>query len=84
MEIKKEITANPMTTDGKILEYGDSVVFNADGKCLAGIYKGMSKRGAVMFDGIIANEKVTFNVMPRSITAIYKAEIGLEGGTDER
>jgi hypothetical protein len=78
MEIKKAITFNPITTDGKILEYGDSVVFNAEGRCFAGIYRGISNRGAVMFDGVIAGTEVTFNVLPRSIMTIYKAEIKVE------
>lgn len=83
MEIKKEITINPMTTDGKILEYGDSVVFNAEGRCFAGKYMGMSSRGAVMFNSVIDDVLVQFNVMPRSITTIYKAEIKVEVGKDE-
>lgn len=83
MEIKKEITVNPMTTDGKILEYGDSVVFNAEGRCFAGKYMGMSSRGAVMFEGVIADNKVLFNVMPRSIKTIYKAEIKVEDSVNE-
>ena len=78
MEIKKEITVNPMTTDGKVLECGDKVIFTAEDKCFAGIYKGISKRGAVMFDGVIAGTEVTFNVLPRSIMTIYKAEIKVE------
>jgi hypothetical protein len=83
MEIKKEITVNPMTTDGKIIEYGDAVVFNAEGRCFAGIYKGISPRGAIMLSGIVSDAPVRFNVMPRSITTIYKAEIKVEDSADE-
>jgi hypothetical protein len=67
MEIKKEITVNP----------------TAEGRCFAGIYKGINKRGAVMFEGVIADNKVLFNVMPRSIKAIYKAEINVEDEENE-
>lgn len=75
MEIKKETTIIPMTTDGKPLHEGDKVVFTAEGKCFCGKFLGISSRGAVMFDGIIADEKVRFNIMPRSIKSIYLAHI---------
>lgn len=84
MEIKKEITVNPMTTDGKILENGDEVVFIAEGKSFVGIYLGINKRGAVMFSTYFGDEPITFNVMPRSIAAIYKARIEMEDSKDER
>lgn len=83
MEIKKEITVNPMTTDGKVLEYGDAVVFNAEGRCFAGMFNGINKRGAATFVTVIAGEEVTFNVMPRSIKTIYKAEIKVEDSVNE-
>lgn len=83
MEIKKEITVNPMTTDGKVLENGDEVVFIAEGRGFAGIYLGINKRGAVMFSTFFGDEPITFNVMPRSITDIYKAEINVEDSMNE-
>lgn len=78
MEIKKETTIIPMTTDNKPLHEGDKVVFTAEDKCFCGKFLGISKKGAVMFEGIIAGEKVTFNVMPRSIKHIYLAEITVD------
>ena len=75
MKIEKVTTVNPMTTDGKVLNVGDKVIFNACGQCFAGIFQGISKRGAVQLKGVIAGFDVSFNVMPSSIDAIYKAEI---------
>ena len=83
MEIKKEITVNPMTTDGEVLAYGDEVIFNAEGRCFAGVYKGISSRGAVMFEGVICSEIVMFNVMPKSIVEIFKANISVEEGVHD-
>ena len=75
MEIKKETKIIPMTTDGQALRKGDSVVFNAEGRCFAGIFLGVSSRGSVMFEGIIQDANVRFNVMPKSIGCIYRAGI---------
>ena len=78
MEIKKETKIIPMTTDGKPLHEGDKVVFSAEGRCFCGKFLGISKRGAVMVECIIAGEKPTFNVMPRSIKHIYMAQITVD------
>lgn len=75
MEIKKETTIIPMTTDGKPLHEGDKVVFSAEGKCFCGKFLGISARGAVRFECIISGGPATFNVMPRSIKSIYLAQI---------
>lgn len=72
MQIEKKTEIIVKTTDGQIINIGDEVIFNADNKCLHGIYKGISTRGAIMFDGVIGKETVTFNVMPKSIDEIVK------------
>ena len=75
MEIKKITQQIVETTDGKEIHIDDVVVFNTTGGCSVGTYQGISKKGALMFDGVIANYPVTFNVMPKSISAIYLADI---------
>lgn len=78
MEIKKITQQIVETTDGKEIHIDDVVVFNTTGGCFVGTYQGISKKGALMLDGVIANSLVTFNVMPKSISAIYLADIKVE------
>lgn len=78
MEIKKITQQIVETTDGKEIHIDDVVVFNTTGGCFVGTYQGISKKGALMFDGVISNYLVTFNVMPKSISAIYLADIKVE------
>lgn len=78
MEIKKITQQIVETTDGKEIHIDDVVVFNTSCGCFVGTYQGISKKGALMFDGIISNSPVMFNVMPRSISAIYLADIKVE------
>lgn len=73
MKIEKKVVIKPMTTNGEELQIGDKCIFNAGGKCYTGIFKGISKHGAICIDGIIAEEPVRFNVMPNTITHIKKA-----------
>ncbi len=75
MIIEKKTTISPMTTDGEVICPGDTVIFNADGRCHAGVYVEITKRGAMKFKGKIAGTDVTFNVMPNSIKEIYKADV---------
>ena len=78
MEIKKITQQIVETTDGKEINFGNQVVFNTSSGCFTGIYIGISKKGSLMFDGIISNSLVTFNVMPKSISAIYLCDIKVE------
>ena len=82
MEIKKITQQIVETTDGKEIHIGDAVVFNTSSGCFAGIYTGISKKGALMFYGVISNSPVTFNVMPKSISAIYLCDIKVETPTE--
>ena len=65
MEIKRETTVTVLTTDGKEINEGDYVVFNASGRCNAGHFAGISKKGALIFDSVIYGTDVTFHVMPK-------------------
>ena len=82
MEIKKITQQIVETTDGKEIHIGDVTVFNTSCGCFAGSFQGISKKGALMFDGVIANSPVTFNVMPKSITTIFLADIKVETPTE--
>ena len=84
MEIKRETTVIVLTTDGKVIHKGDCVVFNAYGRCHAGHFAGISKKGALIFDSVISGTDVTFHVMPKCIETIYKAEIKLSAESEEK
>lgn len=75
MQIKKETVISVLTTRGETIRVGDTVVFNAEGKCYTGVYMGLTDRGALKFKGKIAGTDVTWNVMPKSIKEIYKADV---------
>ena len=84
MEIKREPTVTVLTTDGKEIHKGDYVVFNASGRCHAGNFAGISKKGALIFESVIYGTDVTFHVMPKCIETIYMAEIKLSAESEEK
>ena len=84
MKIKKETTVTVLTTDGKEINDGDYVVFNASGRCHAGHFAGISKKGALIFDSVIFGTNFTFHVMPKCIETIYMAEIKLSAESEEK
>ena len=67
MKIKKETTVIVLTTNGKVIHNGDYVVFNASGRCHAGNFAGISKKGALIFESVISGTNVTFNVILKFI-----------------
>lgn len=75
MKIKKETVISVLTTRGETINAGDTVIFNFDEKCCVGIYLGLLDRGALKFKGKISGTDVTWNVMPKSIKEIYKADV---------
>ena len=77
MEIKRETTVMVLTTDKKEIHKGDYVVFNASGRCNAGHFAGISKKGALIFDSVISGTNVTFNVKKKKKETIYMASIKL-------
>ena len=83
MEIKRETTVTVLTTDGKEIHEGDYVVFNASGRCHAGHFAGISKKGSLIFESVIYGTDVTFHVMPKCIETIYMAEIKLSAESEE-
>ena len=69
MQIKREVVTKVMIDDATGLQDGDTVVFIANGLCHIGIFKGITKRGCLSFEGNVKNEKVIYNIKPTSITA---------------
>lgn len=82
MQIKKETVISVLTTSGETINAGDTVVFNFEDKCCAGVYMGLSDRGALKFKGKIVGTDVTFHVMPKSIKEIYKADVTVHIAAD--
>ena len=48
----------------------DKVMFATDSVCMAGTFKGISKRGDLTFNAKVKDVEVTFNVKPSSIKAL--------------
>ena len=80
MALVKETTISVMTTDGKKIERGDTVVFNLEDRCCTGVFMGIGKKGALMFRSKIVGTDVRFHVMPRSIKEIYLADVKVDTG----
>lgn len=59
---------------------GDTVVFNLEDRCCTGVFMGIGKKGALMFDSKIVGTGVRFHIMPKSIKEIYKAEVKVDMG----
>ena len=80
MELKKETTISVLTTDGKKINVGDTVIFNLEDRCCTGVYLGIGKKGALMFRSKIVETDVKFHIMPKSIKVIYLAEVKVDTG----
>lgn len=80
MEVSKVTEVIIKTSSGDRINEGDVVVFECAGKSYCGKYRGLSKKGALKFEAILSGEKVTFNVLPRSVEKIYKSQIVVNGG----
>lgn len=77
METIKRTVVEVKTTDGKIVNNGDTVYLVANGYTIAGTFKGISKKGAWIFGGVGQFADVTFNIMPKSIEKMYLAEVNI-------
>lgn len=75
MQLEKKVIIEIKTTDGKVLKVGDTVCLVASGYTIAGTFEGISKKGACIFAGVGTFSDVKFNIMPKTITAMYKADI---------
>ena len=78
MEVIKRQVVEVKTTDGKIINEGDTVVLVANGYTIVGVYKGISKKSALMFEGFAGFSDVTFNILPKSIKCIFKVHLSTE------
>ena len=79
MQAEKKVIIEVKTTDRKIVDKCDTVYLVANGYTIAGTFNGISKKGAWIFKGIGKFEDVTFNIMPKSISEMYLAEVNICG-----
>ena len=71
MKIETEVKRTLKATDGQVISERDTVIYTtSDGKCHVGIYKGLTKRGALILDNpaIIGGSN---NVMSTTIEKIF-------------
>lgn len=85
MEVVKRTVVEVKTTDGKIINEGETVILVANGYTIVGVYRGISKKSALMFEGVAGFSDVTFNILPKSIKCIFKVHLSTEkaGGANE-
>lgn len=70
MKISRETITRVLVDDKTELMTNDKVMFATDSLCLAGTFKGISKRGDLTFNAKVKDVEVTFNVKPSSIKAL--------------
>ena len=75
MQLKKIVTVEAETTDGKKMVVGEDYIIVIADRSLCGTYKGISKKGALMFQVPLKGEDTLFNIMPSSIAKIFEAAI---------
>lgn len=78
MQLKKIVTVEAETTDGKRMVVGmDYVIITVD-RSLCGTYRGISGRGALIFEVPLKGDGNSFNIMPSSIEMIFEAAIEIK------
>lgn len=70
MKISRETITRVLVDDNTELKTNDKVMFATDSVCMAGTFKGISKRGDLTFYAKVKDNEVTFNVKPSSIKAL--------------
>lgn len=76
MQIQKITTTNVLDDNNEVMEVGKTYAFDIEeGRCLIGVYQGLTKRGALSFESIVSGALVSFNVMPKVIKGIKKVEV---------
>lgn len=83
MKLKKILTVEAETTDGKKMIDGCDYVIVLSDRSLCGTYRGISRRGALMFDVPVKCTDIRFNIMPSGINEIYEAEIDIKDDTPD-
>lgn len=78
MQLRKITTIEAVTTDGKTMVDGMSYIIVISDRSLCGIYRGITKKGALMFDVPVRSENIRFNIMPNSVKKIFEATIGVK------
>lgn len=74
LKVKKETSIITYTTDNKVINSGDLVVLEQQGKVIVGRYNGFTKSGAINFTMAFEGINADFNIMPKSIDKIYLIE----------
>lgn len=76
MQIKKITTVSVLDDNNEVMQTGSTYAFDiAEGKCLIGVFQGLTKRGALQFESIVSGALVSFNIMPTVIQGIKKVEV---------
>lgn len=80
MQLKKTVNIEAETTDGKKMVEGKNYIIVIGDRSLCGIYRGITKKSALMFEVPVVGVDIEFNIMPNSIHEIYEADINVKRG----
>ncbi len=78
MQLKKIVTVEAETTDGKKMVAGKNYVIVTSDRSLCGTFRGISGRGALIFDIPLKGDDRSFNIMPSSIERVFEAVIEIK------
>lgn len=75
MILKKTVKVEATTTDGRKMVEGTNYIIVLSDRSMCGTYRGITKKSALMFNVPLKDEKISFNIMPSSISKIFEATI---------
>lgn len=82
MQLKKILTVEVETTDGKKMIAGQEYAMDIDGRTVCGAFVGINeRRGALTFTDRLRGRE--FSVMPSTIKEIYEAKLIITSGEVE-
>lgn len=71
MKVEKTVITKFVTTDNKEFNVGDEMIFETKGLVATGIFKGVGKKGSLIFTGREQFHDVEFHISPAYIGKIY-------------
>lgn len=74
MKVEKTVITKFVTTDNNEFQIGDEMIFETKGLVATGIFKGVGKKGALIFTGKDFFKDVEFHISPAFIGKIYKVD----------
>lgn len=73
MDIKRKEVIELLTTDGKEISVGDTLIISAYDKCLCGEYMGLTKRNGLILKSLVDEKE--FVICSKVIEKVIKGDL---------